>query len=142
MLKKICFITIAICSPMMAQEIVEKQTTVNLYTEKRPWGSFTILDEGTNFKVKRIVVMPNMRLSLQTHNFRSEHWVIVQGQGVATIGEELREVKVDDQIYIAIKQMHRIHNTGNEPLVFIETQSGEYLGEDDIVRYSDDFNRV
>lgn len=112
-------------------------------TEHRPWGSYTILDgaDYMGYKVKRINVYPKMRLSLQSHNKRSEHWVIVRGKGKVQVGDETRKVESNDVIYIPKQTLHRIENIGDEELVFIETQVGEYLGEDDIIRYSDDFGR-
>jgi mannose-6-phosphate isomerase-like protein (cupin superfamily) len=111
------------------------------YTELRPWGTFTILDEGENYKVKKIVVIPQKRLSLQKHFHRSEHWVIVQGIAKVTLGDQEMELKENEQIFIPKEHLHRVHNIGEIPLIFIETQCGDYLGEDDIVRYSDDFGR-
>lgn len=111
-------------------------------TEQRPWGNYTILDEGIGYKVKRIIVNPGMRLSLQSHNKRSEHWVIVQGRGKVQVNEIVKEVVYNDVIYIPKEALHRIENTGQDTLIFIETQVGDYLGEDDIIRYSDDFGRV
>lgn len=113
-------------------------------TEHRPWGSYTILDgaDYIGYKVKRINVYPGMRLSLQSHNKRSEHWVIVKGRGKVQLNDTFREVVSNDIIYIPKEALHRIENIGNDELVFIETQVGEYLGEDDIIRYSDDFGRI
>jgi mannose-1-phosphate guanylyltransferase/mannose-6-phosphate isomerase len=110
----------------------------------RPWG-FYINIEGNNhsgFKVKRIAVYPGKRLSLQSHNYRSEHWVIVKGNGKVQLGVEEIFLQKDQNIYIPIKTLHRIENVGTELLEFTETQIGDYLGEDDIIRYEDDFGRV
>jgi len=93
-------------------------------------------------KVKRIAVYPGKRLSLQSHNYRSEHWVIVKGNGKVQLGVEEIFVQKDQNIYIPIKTLHRIENVGTELLEFTETQIGDYLGEDDIIRYEDDFGRV
>ena len=127
--------------PLKAEETIDVSLE-HLYTEHRPWGSFTILDEGENYKVKRIIVLPGKRLSLQKHFHRSEHWVIVQGSAWVTVGDQEKEMQVNEQVFIPVEQLHRIHNQGTIPLIFIETQCGDYLGEDDIVRYSDDFGRV
>lgn len=110
-------------------------------TETRPWGSFTILDEGASYKVKRLVVNPGMRFSLQYHNKRAEHWTVVSGIGRAVCGDEVIAIAPDDHIYIGIGVMHRLESTSREPLVIIEVQYGDYLEEDDIVRLEDDFQR-
>jgi len=111
-------------------------------TTERPWGTYTVIDESDTFKVKRITVEPGQRLSYQTHEHRSEYWTIVKGHGTVTLedGEEKR-VQVGDAIYIEKNDPHRISNVGESPLVFIEVQLGDYLGEDDIVRLEDDYNR-
>ena len=110
--------------------------------DRRPWGTFTVLDEGDNFKVKRIEVLPGKRLSYQKHAQRAEHWVVVQGTAKVTLDDRDVEVKAGEAIDIAIGAAHRVENPGNELLVFIEVQRGNYLGEDDIVRLQDDFGRV
>jgi glycosyltransferase involved in cell wall biosynthesis len=110
--------------------------------DERPWGSYTVLDEGEGFKVKRIQVRPGKRLSYQRHQFRNEHWTVVRGSGVITLEGRDRIVRAGDAIDIPIRAAHRVANSGDEPLVFIEVQRGSYLGEDDIVRLQDDFGRV
>ena len=107
----------------------------------RPWGRYFILEESPIHKVKRIEVLPGKRLSYQRHKFRAEHWLIVQGEGVMTLDGEIRKVKVGDSVDIAIEELHRIENTSNQELVFIEVQTGTYFGEDDIERVEDDFGR-
>jgi len=109
--------------------------------ETRPWGAFQILDEGPGFKVKRITVNPGGRLSLQSHAQRSEHWVVARGMARVTVGEVVRDLKPDEGVYIAVGQKHRLENPFSEPLELIEVQCGGYLGEDDIVRYEDAYNR-
>jgi mannose-6-phosphate isomerase len=111
-----------------------------LYDE-RPWGSFTVLDEGENFKVKRIEVLPGKRLSYQKHAQRAEHWMVVAGAGLVTLNDEEIVVRTGETIDIPIEAKHRVENQGKGKLVFIEIQRGDYLGEDDIVRFSDDFGR-
>jgi len=111
-------------------------------TAYRPWGSYTILDELDSYKVKRIVVNPGKRLSLQKHFHRSEHWIVVSGTATVTRGEDEYLVRANESTYIPIGEIHRLENVGKIPLVMIEAQVGEYLGEDDIVRLSDDFKRV
>ena len=98
--------------------------------------------EGEGFKVKRIQVRPGKRLSYQRHQFRNEHWTVVRGSGVITLEGRDRIVRAGDAIDIPIRAAHRVANSGDEPLVFIEVQRGSYLGEDDIVRLQDDFGRV
>ncbi|MDQ1728066.1 MAG: mannose-6-phosphate isomerase [Pyrinomonadaceae bacterium] len=110
--------------------------------DRRPWGSFTVLDEADGFKVKRIEVLPGQRLSYQQHAQRAEHWVVVKG--IAKVTLDAREIMVaaGEAIDIAIGAAHRVENPGRETLVFIEVQRGSYLGEDDIVRLQDDFGRA
>lgn len=111
------------------------------YTEKRPWGSFTILDEGKGFKVKRITVEAGEKLSLQYHNRRSEHWTVVYGKATVTVGETVSELNVDESIYIPIKEKHCIANHTSDFIEMIEVQVGDYLFEDDIVRIEDRYGR-
>jgi len=110
-------------------------------TAHRPWGTYTILDESDGYKVKRIVVKPGKRLSLQKHHHRSEHWIVVSGTAVVTRGAETYTVNANESTYIPIGEVHRLENVGKIPLVMIEAQVGEYVGEDDIVRLEDDFQR-
>ena len=112
------------------------------YTENRPWGSFTVLDEGEGFKVKRISVNPGHKLSLQYHHHRSEHWTVVQGVATVTLGEDIKQLKVNESIYILLKEKHALANEGKELMQLIEVQVGDYLGEDDIVRLEDRYGRV
>jgi len=107
----------------------------------RPWGRYFILEESPIHKVKRIEVQPGKRLSYQRHKFRAEHWLIVQGEGILTLDGERRPVKVGDSVDISIGQLHRIENTSNQELIFVEVQTGTYFGEDDIERVEDDFGR-
>jgi mannose-1-phosphate guanylyltransferase/mannose-6-phosphate isomerase len=110
----------------------------------RPWGYYiNVYGTDTNgFKMKNIAVYPGKRLSLQSHNHRSEHWVIVKGTAKVIVGTEEFIMNADEHIYIPIKTLHRIENIGTDLMEFTETQIGNYLGEDDIIRYEDDFNRV
>jgi len=110
-------------------------------TAHRPWGTYTILDESNGYKVKRIVVKPGKRLSLQKHHHRSEHWIVVSGTAVVTRGTETYSVRANESTYIPIGEVHRLENVGKIPLVMIEAQVGEYVGEDDIIRIEDDFSR-
>ena len=110
-------------------------------TDERPWGSYVVLGGGDGYQVKKIVVQPGMRLSYQRHAHRSEHWLVVGGAGEVVLDGRLRDVTVGDVVDIPIGRLHRVGNTGTEPLVFIEIQLGDYLGEDDIERIDDDFGR-
>ena len=122
------------------EEVAARQTSPQF--EARPWGNYTVLDEGEGYKVKRIEVLPGKRLSYQKHAHRAEHWMIVNGTAKVTLdGRELVRA-VGDTVDVAIGAAHRIENTSHERLVFIEVQRGTYLGEDDIVRLQDDFGRV
>jgi|SRR5688572_2800087 len=111
-------------------------------TENRPWGNFTILDEGNGYKVKRIEVFPRKRLSYQKHARRAEHWFIVAGTAKVTLDDIEISVPCGESVDIALGAAHRVENPEDTPLVFIETQTGDYFGEDDIVRLEDDFGRV
>lgn len=110
--------------------------------DQRPWGSFTVLDEGDGYKVKRIEVLAGKRLSYQKHESRSEHWMIVRGAGKVTL--DGTEIPVSEGVTVDVpaRTAHRIENTGTETLIFIEIQRGAYLGEDDIVRFQDDYGRA
>ncbi|RDU61106.1 mannose-1-phosphate guanylyltransferase/mannose-6-phosphate isomerase [Helicobacter marmotae] len=107
----------------------------------RPWGSYCVLLESQNYKIKQIVVKPKGRLSLQKHYHRNEHWIVVSGSAYVTIGEHKSFLKANESTYIPMGEVHRLENPGVLPLVLIEVQMGEYLGEDDIVRLSDDYQR-
>jgi mannose-1-phosphate guanylyltransferase/mannose-1-phosphate guanylyltransferase/mannose-6-phosphate isomerase len=111
------------------------------YKEERPWGSFEILYEEEQLKVKRIIVKPGKRLSLQSHKNRSENWVIIQGNALVTLDEKDTPLSPNQFVFIPPGAKHRIANRGNDNVVFVEIQTGTYLGEDDIIRYEDDFNR-
>jgi mannose-6-phosphate isomerase-like protein (cupin superfamily) len=109
---------------------------------RRPWGSYTVLgEEPSNFKIKRIEVAPGARLSLQSHKRRSEHWVVVSGKATVTNGDEVTTVHKNQSSYIPVGAKHRLENHGDEPLHIVEVQVGEYLGEDDIQRYEDNYGR-
>jgi len=110
--------------------------------DHRPWGYYKVLQDASDRKVKEIVVYPNKRLSLQRHQHRSEHWTIINGSGLVTLDDKIVAVGPGQSVEIPVKTIHRIHNTGSDPLVFIEVQTGSYFGEDDIERFEDDFGRV
>ncbi len=111
------------------------------YIEHRPWGSFENLLDEDYCKVKRIIVKPGQRLSYQYHNKRSEVWVIVKGRAMITLDEGTNLYSSEDVINIPVGMKHRVENDGKEDLIFIETQTGTYFGEDDIIRLSDDYGR-
>jgi mannose-1-phosphate guanylyltransferase len=111
-------------------------------TVTRPWGTYTVLEEGKRFKIKRIVVKPKASLSLQMHHHRSEHWIVVSGMALVTNGEREFMLDTNESTFIKPGHTHRLVNPGVIDLVMIEVQSGEYLGEDDIVRFTDIYGRV
>jgi mannose-1-phosphate guanylyltransferase len=110
-------------------------------TAHRPWGTYTVLEDTPGYKIKRIEVKPGKRLSLQKHFHRNEHWIVVSGTATVTVGDETRLVRPNESTYIKMGEIHRLSNEGKIPVVLIEAQVGEYTGEDDIVRVSDDFKR-
>ena len=110
--------------------------------DERPWGMYEVLAEGDGYKVKRIEVKPGHRLSLQQHENRNEHWVIVAGEALVTVGDQESKRRVNETAFIPLRTKHRIANPGETLLVFIEVQCGPYLGEDDIQRFDDDYHRV
>jgi mannose-6-phosphate isomerase-like protein (cupin superfamily) len=112
-----------------------------LDADDRPWGRWEEYLNEPGYRVKRILVHPGQRLSLQKHRYRSEHWAIAAGQGRFTLDDEVRTVRTGDAVFIPVGGVHRIENDGDTPLVIIETQLGRCL-EDDIVRLEDDYGRV
>jgi mannose-1-phosphate guanylyltransferase/mannose-6-phosphate isomerase len=107
----------------------------------RPWGTYTVLEEGSSYKIKRIVVNPMSKLSLQSHTKRSEHWVVVLGTARVTCGERVYDLGANQSTFVPTGTRHRLENATDAPLQIIEVQSGDYLGEDDITRYEDDYGR-
>lgn len=139
-----------VCDKKRAQEVKKIVDALKLSnrkeniihtTEKRPWGSYTVLDVGSGFKIKLVEVNPNKRLSLQKHNSRAEHWVVVSGSAQVTHENRIKTVKSNQSIYIPKGAKHRIENRSSLPLKIVEVQTGSYLGEDDIERFEDDFKR-
>lgn len=110
-------------------------------TVERPWGSYTVLEKGQGYKIKRIVLKPGAKLSLQRHRRRSEHWVVVAGTAMVTREDETYLVHTNESTYIPVNTKHRLENSGGTPLQIIEVQNGEYLEEDDIERFADDYGR-
>lgn len=116
-------------------------TQITVY---RPWGYYKTIegDDYNKFKVKVITVLPNKRLSLQTHEHRSEHWVIVSGIAKVQVGKDFLILNKNQSVFIPKETLHRIENIGDILLEFVETQIGDFLGEEDIIRYEDDFSRI
>lgn len=134
-------------SSQKVKKVVEniKQNHIELshthLTTHRPWGTYTVLEDTAGYKIKRIEVKPNKRLSLQKHYHRNEHWIVVSGTATVTVGDETRLVRPNESTYIKMGEVHRLSNDGKIPVILIEAQVGEYTGEDDIVRIEDDFKR-
>jgi mannose-6-phosphate isomerase-like protein (cupin superfamily) len=112
-----------------------------MHFEERPWGNYTVLHTEESCQVKKLVVNPGKRISLQSHEFRAEHWFIVSGKGIAELDGVEMQVNPGDSIDVPIGSKHRISSGKLEPLVFIEVQTGSSFLEDDIVRYTDDYGR-
>ena len=114
---------------------------MSIYSEQRPWGSFHVLDEAKGFKVKRIVVKEGGSLSLQSHKHRAEHWTVVEGTATITVGEKVEAMSRGAAVDIPLGAKHRLENHHTGEVVIIEVQFGDYLGEDDIIRYEDVYAR-
>jgi len=124
---------------LSAYELIRRE---NAREDQRPWGFYRVLLDQSDHKVKQITVWPEKRLSLQSHQRRAEHWIMVSGQARVTVNDRMYELKAQDAIDIPRGAAHRIQNIGETPLVFIEVQLGDYFGEDDITRLDDDFGRA
>ncbi|MBO4520828.1 MAG: phosphomannose isomerase type II C-terminal cupin domain [Alphaproteobacteria bacterium] len=111
-------------------------------SDTRPWGTWEILDTGEYHTVKRIVVRPGQKLSLQSHNHRDEHWIITQGTAEVTNGDKIVRAEANTPVFIPAKTKHRIENIGKTDVIFIEVQTGDLLDENDIIRYEDIYGRV
>lgn len=121
----------------------EKREEADMHAKvHRPWGNYQSLDRGERYQVKRIVVNPGGRLSLQKHAHRAEHWVVVRGTALVTIGDDKKTLKENESVYVPLGAVHRLENPGKTPVELIEVQSGNYLGEDDIVRLEDVYQRT
>ncbi len=132
-------------SQKVKQVVNEIKKTTQLHnihlTGYRPWGTYTVLEDSPGYKIKRIVVKPGKRLSLQKHYHRNEHWIVVSGTATVTVGDEVKLIRPNESTYIKMGEIHRLENNGKIPIILIEAQVGEYTGEDDIVRIEDDFHR-
>ncbi len=115
---------------------------LGLNVELRPWGQYQVLCDETAFKAKRITVLPGAQISYQSHAHREERWTFVRGRGEVVLNDQIIPVQPGDDVRIPVGAKHRIRNTGTEKIEFIEVQLGTYFGEDDIVRYSDDYGRA
>lgn len=124
------------------ENTIEESITIDVEPVIRPWGSFQTVLHDKRYKVKRIIVNPGASLSLQMHYHRSEHWIVVRGTATVVCGEKEFILTEDQSTYIPSVQKHRLINPGKIPLELMEVQTGSYLGEDDIVRFSDDYGRV
>ena len=126
----------------IVQQVRQNTQLHNIHlTAHRPWGTYTVLEDNPKYKIKRIEVKPGGRLSLQKHFHRSEHWTVVSGTAIITLGKEEKALRANESIYIPMGELHRLENAGKLPLILIETQIGDYLGEDDILRVEDDYKR-
>ncbi|PHS58176.1 MAG: mannose-1-phosphate guanylyltransferase/mannose-6-phosphate isomerase [Sulfurimonas sp.] len=127
----------------IVKEIRKNTQLHNIHlTAHRPWGNYTILQDEEKYKIKKIIVKPGQRLSLQKHQHRSEHWTVVSGTAIVTLGKEEIAVRSNESIYIPMGEIHRLENAGKLDLIIIEAQIGDYLGEDDIIRLEDDYKRL
>ena len=120
---------------------MSQEVSAALYSEQRPWGTWHVIDVADGYKIKRIHVVPHQRLSYQTHEHRSEHWVVIAGTATCTIEGETVVVPAGESVDVPTGARHRIANAHEEELVIVEVQLGAYTGEDDIVRLDDDYGR-
>ena len=123
---------------LKAKGAVQVETLPHYY---RPWGWYESISRGPRFQVKRIVVNPDAALSLQSHNHRSEHWIVVEGTAKVTIDDNVQTITENQSVYIPLGTVHRMENPGKLPMTLIEVQTGSYFGEDDIIRYDDVYAR-
>jgi mannose-6-phosphate isomerase-like protein (cupin superfamily) len=117
-------------------------TTTLMEVEHRPWGSFTVLQDLAHYKLKQLQVEPGNRLSLQMHDKREEHWIVVRGTPEVTVGDRVWTAQTGEYIFIPTQTKHRLANPTKEIVEIIEVQLGQYFGEDDIIRFEDDYNRA
>ena len=127
----------------IVKELARRAATEHIHhaTVQRPWGSYTVVEEGAGFKTKRIEVRPGGRLSMQRHQHRSEHWVVVEGLATVTCGSDVKTLGANESTYISAGTRHRLENLSDAPLRIIEVQVGSYVGEDDIERFDDQYGR-
>jgi mannose-1-phosphate guanylyltransferase / mannose-6-phosphate isomerase len=127
---------------MLENNPKKKPESKSNYIEERPWGKFEIFADNEKYKVKRLTVYPKSKLSLQSHKHRSENWVVVRGIAKVVNGDKEIILQESESTFIPVGNKHRLENPGEEDLVLIEVQTGDYFGEDDIVRYEDIYNRI
>lgn len=125
-----------------AKNIYKRFIKFTQQVEHRPWGSYEVLCESSNYKIKQIIVLPGQRLSYQRHTYRNEHWQIITGKALVIKNDTQFILSPDDCIDIPVNSWHRIQNCGTDLMTFIETQTGKYFGEDDIERAADDYGRL
>jgi mannose-1-phosphate guanylyltransferase len=126
----------------ITKQLDTSHTTLNIHSvAHRPWGTYEVLVDDNGYKIKRIIVKPQKRLSLQKHFHRNEHWIVVSGTAKVTVGEETYLLRPNESTYIKMGEVHRLENPGKIPVIMIEAQVGEYTNEDDIIRLEDDFKR-
>jgi mannose-6-phosphate isomerase-like protein (cupin superfamily) len=122
--------------------INDKRTEPNIHTKVyRPWGFYDSIETGDGFQVKKLQVSPGAKLSLQKHQHRSEHWIVISGEATVTCGKNTFKLTKNESTFIPKGELHRLENKGKKPLKIIEIQTGSYLGEDDITRLEDDYKR-
>ncbi len=138
----------------LASQILEENSTINVHRsgateslrqlipQKRPWGSYTVIEQGEGYKIKRMTVLPGKRLSLQMHYHRNEYWLVVTGTARVSVGESNFIVSANQSTYIPVRTKHRLENPGEGPLEVLEIQNGPCVAEQDIVRFEDDYNRM
>ena len=124
------------------EDLIKQDKDLYIEIGKRPWGTYFVLEEKENFKIKRIAVSPHSRLSLQSHKYRKEHWVVVRGIATVEIDNLKKDLQVGDFCDVPLGAKHRLSNESDSEIEIVEVQFGDYMGEDDIVRYEDDYNRV
>ena len=128
----------------IVEELLKDNSSKDELNKKgyRPWGEYISVVEGDKWKVKRIEVKPKSSLSLQKHRYRAEHWIVVNGTAKVEVNDKILTLKENQSTYIPLGAKHRLSNPGNKPLILIEVQSGDYLGEDDIIRFDDMYGRI
>lgn len=137
----ICFIAMVL--PMLCGFGTEKcPCSHDIEVGERPWGNYKVLREGPRYKIKEISVNPGAALSYQSHNHRSEHWVVIQGRAKVTIEDQIQILQENQSTYIPVRSKHRLENCGTITLKIVEVQNGSYVGEDDIIRYEDIYGRT
>jgi mannose-1-phosphate guanylyltransferase/mannose-6-phosphate isomerase len=136
----IIFLIVVIIPTILSKEI--RSCPSSLEVGERPWGTYKVLLQGPRYKIKEITVNPGAALSLQSHNHRSEHWVVIEGLAKVTLEDKVEFLQENQSTYIPVRSKHRLQNPGIIPLKIVEVQNGSYIGEDDIIRYEDIYGRT